>query len=1040
MRNRIDFPEGAEEFDEQWQEVLKQMPSLERTRMDADMSTKLKDTRMAEPGDSIGRFQLECIIGRGGQGEVWLAYDPLRPEKVAIKILSNEMNENCVEFERTLIAYRKVHELDHPNICPLYDIDVDEMFGCYVVMEFIPGVTLDRYRWDFEKKHGRFSTDEMIRILKPVAEALDYSHRHHVVHRNIHTRNILMLHDGKNPKLVDFDLEEESIRSDSTVAQSALQRDDSETSQGQSTEQRKAQLQDNRTDQYDLAVMAYELLAGQPPFGCDIAKTRKVNVLKSSVPKHERIPPSIRTVIETALAEKREDRFPTCRAFVDALEATVKKHGADTAELLSRSSSKERSNNGLLLSLLLGIFICLAGLVALFGPDYRHVPEKSETVGKNPSTPKFKSGPKENQVVAKFKPSSQSETIISQIKPSLKKWNYALLNGVWKLEKSNPTCYSDSLLEVTEDNKALLVSILWERPLDMEVHYKIKNRSIYWSLPRNLIPSEKAISTQHCFVIEELNPKRLILKNASHTHYFVRMSDSWMLKARKSAQQAKQEMNNQRSLAEEAQGKKHADEEWTKAVAHSSEGQKFYKALKFKSATTSWQQAAQLYRLSKEKAVIVKQKQIQEQEKQKKTAALVKLANNPTWCHNQALKAIEKTKEGADRAVAWFTVSRGHCKLAMEKNTFINSRQNALMEIDKVSNPIERSNLCRLIMELCAFQNDPDGVEQAKRGIEQSVFNVGTSNLFRKEEWNRYTSLLHISGVYWRLYVSEKNRSLAPEWKTEAENMLISAFKNVMGYKYGDYDLGVYGLILGLSDSSMNEVNRHSYKLMYSNVSNSKFHGRLYISLHPNRKDRTRQNQFQRFSDVNTNALACMDYGQMLPLEVYLQSKLCYEYALVENTSKYKLHGKIVDRLLTNHRFLEPQFQYVLSATYQFKIQADAHEQGPANAKDQIKRLHDKNKKGQLPMLLEKHRNAALVKVGTLEARQGNITEAKKTLKMLGNYPQRYRIAYEIGYHTKREDIGSLLIWIGQQLPGVQAAAYSGMCRKLRANKIEPSK
>ena len=91
-------------------------------------------------------------------------------------------------------------------------------------------------------------------------------------------------------------------------------------------------------------------------------------------------------------------------------------------------------------------------------------------------------------------------------------------------------------------------------------------------------------------------------------------------------------------------------------------------------------------------------------------------------------------------------------------------------------------------------------------------------------------------------------------------------------------------------------------------------------------------------------------------------------------------------------------------------------------------------------MLLEKHRNAALVKVGTLEARQGNITEAKKTLKMLGNYPQRYRIAYEIGYHTKREDIGSLLIWIGQQLPGVQAAAYSGMCRKLRVNKIEPSK
>ena len=143
-----------------------------------------------------GRYHIEGEIGEGGMATVYLADDLRHERKVALKVLKPELAA-VVGAERFLAEIKTTANLQHPHILPLYDSGEADSF-LYYVMPYVRGETLGD-RLDRDKQ---FPVDEAVRIASAVANALDYAHRHGVIHRDIKPGNI-MLQDGQ-PVVGDF--------------------------------------------------------------------------------------------------------------------------------------------------------------------------------------------------------------------------------------------------------------------------------------------------------------------------------------------------------------------------------------------------------------------------------------------------------------------------------------------------------------------------------------------------------------------------------------------------------------------------------------------------------------------------------------------------------------------------------------------------------------------------------------------------------------------------------------------------------------------
>jgi len=89
-------------------------------------------------GQNFGRFRIEALLGRGGMGEVWRAFDPTRQKAVVLKLLPPELHGQPNELERLRDSFRKVHAVQHQHICPLWELLDHPVHGAYLVMKFIP--------------------------------------------------------------------------------------------------------------------------------------------------------------------------------------------------------------------------------------------------------------------------------------------------------------------------------------------------------------------------------------------------------------------------------------------------------------------------------------------------------------------------------------------------------------------------------------------------------------------------------------------------------------------------------------------------------------------------------------------------------------------------------------------------------------------------------------------------------------------------------------------------------------------------------------
>jgi TonB family protein len=260
----------------------------------------------------LGRYEIQSEIGEGAMGRVFRAFDPLAHRLVAIKtikreLLSKESGEEYVRrFRREVQA---AGGLSHPGIVMVYDIGDD-----FFVMEHLEGETLQ----ELLKSRGRLGLADALRILAPVADALDHAHRRGVIHRDVKPSNVMVLRHG-GVKIMDFGV----ARMEATVVTTAGQILGSPSYMA--PEQIASGEATPRSDVFALGAVAYEMLTGRRAFdGANITTViyRVMNEtpvpprrLNGSLPLHHD------DVFAKALAKDPVLRYASATEFVGALEA-----------------------------------------------------------------------------------------------------------------------------------------------------------------------------------------------------------------------------------------------------------------------------------------------------------------------------------------------------------------------------------------------------------------------------------------------------------------------------------------------------------------------------------------------------------------------------------------------------------------------------------------------------------------------------------------------------------------------------------------------
>jgi serine/threonine protein kinase len=260
------------------------------------------------------RYRLERQLGQGGMAAVYLAEDLKHGRKVAIKVLRPEVAA-AIGAERFVREIRTSAALQHPHILGL--IDSGEANGtAYYVMPLVDGESLrDRLR-----REKQLPIPDAVRIAGEVASALDYAHRHGVIHRDIKPDNIL-LQDG-HALVADFGIAlAMTASSDTRMTEPGISLG---TPYYMSPEQAMGEREITaRSDVYALGCVTYEMLLGEPPFTGPTTQAIVAKILTeppgSVVTRRRTVPLAIEKVIHAALQKLPADRFATITAFSSAL-------------------------------------------------------------------------------------------------------------------------------------------------------------------------------------------------------------------------------------------------------------------------------------------------------------------------------------------------------------------------------------------------------------------------------------------------------------------------------------------------------------------------------------------------------------------------------------------------------------------------------------------------------------------------------------------------------------------------------------------------
>lgn len=267
-----------------------------------------------------GRYRVVRRLGEGGMGSVWLAEDSmLDGRKVAVKMLPAVLAGKkgaCRQVKQEALVAMK---LAHPNIATVRAFEEEEGGAPFLVMDYIDGETLE----EVLAEKGPLGEEETVRLLGPVAAALDYAHGKGVVHRDVKPENVMVAKDG-TPCVLDFGIARE--------IQETMTRMTGKLSSGtllyMSPEQLRGRAPQAAQDVYSFAAMAYECLTGAPPFSRGQVEWQIMN--EPPAPLAEGVAGAVlREGVMAGLAKEPEGRPGSCAEVLGTGKSRSRPSGLD---------------------------------------------------------------------------------------------------------------------------------------------------------------------------------------------------------------------------------------------------------------------------------------------------------------------------------------------------------------------------------------------------------------------------------------------------------------------------------------------------------------------------------------------------------------------------------------------------------------------------------------------------------------------------------------------------------------------------------------
>jgi serine/threonine protein kinase len=277
-------------------------------------------------GKTLGTCTLIKLLGHGGMGVVYLAEQARPARMVAVKVLQPNVRPSSSAYNDFLARFRReadvIAKLEHVNIMPIYEYGEQDGLA-YLVMPYLSGGTLR----DLLARRGALSMQETATYLDQAAYALSYAHAQGVIHRDIKPSNFLIHSDGRLV-LADFGIarimQEHSISKASTLTGTGMMVG---TPDYMAPEMAHGEQIDQRADIYELGILVFQMLTGRVPFTGSTPLMVAVKHLQEPLPSlsqfNPTIPPAVDTVLMTATAKRREDRYMSALDLAQAFRVAI---------------------------------------------------------------------------------------------------------------------------------------------------------------------------------------------------------------------------------------------------------------------------------------------------------------------------------------------------------------------------------------------------------------------------------------------------------------------------------------------------------------------------------------------------------------------------------------------------------------------------------------------------------------------------------------------------------------------------------------------
>ena len=322
------------------------------------------------PGDRLGPYVVQALLGQGGMGEVYRARDTRLNRDVALKVLPPAFADDVDRRARFQREAQAIATLSHPNIVNIFDTGVEQQ-RVYVVIELLEGETL-RERLG----RGALPVRKTLEYAVQIARGLGAAHDKGLVHRDLKPENIFLLEDGQ-VKILDFGL----ARSGATAGAAAVGATnagetvaaltDAGTVMGtvgyMAPEQIKGEAVDARADLFAFGAVLYEMLTGHRAFQRDTSAETMTAILREDPPDltaaRADIPPAIDRIVRHSLEKNPRERFQTARDVAFALETLSGSNVSSSAAAVIHVAPRRRWVGAAALALLIAAAAAAAGVI-----------------------------------------------------------------------------------------------------------------------------------------------------------------------------------------------------------------------------------------------------------------------------------------------------------------------------------------------------------------------------------------------------------------------------------------------------------------------------------------------------------------------------------------------------------------------------------------------------------------------------------------------------------------------------------------------------